>query len=316
MSFTKFNKNLKHTNEQKRIDNEKQTKRKYILNPNNKYITENDILSILKKCEIDPKIIDYRVNKLSTIQRAFIHKSYIKTEDILDEDKDEDEDVHREYEKNCIELQIVSNERLEFLGDSPVGCFVVTYLYHRYPNQNEGFLTRLKTKLVRTEALAKFCRYLELPQFLMISKHVEDMCNGRDNDRLLEDLFESFIGALYRDILNFEYVKSFENIGKAMNIISLIMKHIIEENVDFRELVCDNDNYKEVVQQNFQKKFGQYPKYTTTKINGVGTEKTYTVCILNPDDDTIILGMGEAKKKLDAEQLAAKETILWLKNNL
>jgi len=79
--------------------------------------------------------------------------------------------------------------------------FIVSqYLFHRYLKQDEGFLTKLKTKLVRTNMLAKFSLYIGLDKHILISKYVEDMCGGRTNECILEDTFEAFIGALYEDV--------------------------------------------------------------------------------------------------------------------
>merc|ERR1711935_614919 len=136
-------------------------------------------------------------SNIKIYQQSFFHKSYIKKENNLNNKGERVELV--ECPSDCLELQIESNERLEFLGDSILGSTVAGYLYERFPDENEGFMTRLRTKLVNGEMLGKLAKKIDLSGFMIISRHVEERCNGRDNLRILEDVFESFIGALYLD---------------------------------------------------------------------------------------------------------------------
>lgn len=156
-------------------------------NSSNKFITKQQIQTILEKGDINYEILDLEIYK-----NAFIHKSYQKkTVDENCEMVDKPDDV--------LDLQDVSNERLEYLGDAVINLIVAKYLYDRFPNEDEGFMTRLRTKVVNGESLANFARKLNFSEFLIISKHVEEKCNGRDNMRILEDAFESFFGAILLD---------------------------------------------------------------------------------------------------------------------
>ena len=76
---------------------------------------------------------------------------------------------------------------------------VVWYLFERFPTQDEGFKTKIKTKLVNTDSLAKIALYLGLDKHLILSQHVDDVCNGRNNKHILEDCFEAFMGSLFLD---------------------------------------------------------------------------------------------------------------------
>jgi len=76
---------------------------------------------------------------------------------------------------------------------------VVWYLYERFPLQDEGFKTKIKTKLVNTDSLARIALHLGFDKHLILSSHVDDMCAGRNNKHILEDSFEAFIGALFLD---------------------------------------------------------------------------------------------------------------------
>src|SRR5207253_10471206 len=92
-----------------------------------------------------------------------------------------------------------SSERLEYLGDSLCGASVGSYLYHRFPDEDEGFLTKLRTKLVCGTRLGEFAEKLGLQEFAIISRYVEQCNNGRRNFKILEDVFESLVGALFED---------------------------------------------------------------------------------------------------------------------
>ena len=159
-------------------------------NSNNKLITPEDVNKILFNCGIH-----FKINNIEPYLLAFSHKSYCKKNEI--EQKEEIEIA--EKPNDSIELMSESNERLEFLGDSIISSVIADYLYKRYTNQDEGFLTRLRTKLVNGTSLGNFAKLIGLTDFMLISRHVEERCNGRDNLRILEDCFESFIGAVYLD---------------------------------------------------------------------------------------------------------------------
>ena len=81
------------------------------------------------------KLINFTINDEKIYQQAFMHKS-------------------------ASQETLNSNERLEFIGDSVLGLIVTSYLYEKYPNENEGFLTRIRTKLVSGKALCKIAEYL------------------------------------------------------------------------------------------------------------------------------------------------------------
>ena len=126
-------------------------------NPNNTKLKEADLNLILKNFDINTF---YDIN---FYRRAFIHKSYItrKNENF--------ENGNINCPPECLPLQEESNERLEFLGDSILNLSVTTYVYDRYPDMNEGFLTNMRTKLVNGKMLA----YLASKQFSKTCSHFE-----------------------------------------------------------------------------------------------------------------------------------------------
>ena len=91
-----------------------------------------------------------------------------------------------------------SNERLEFIGDSVLNLIIAQYLYEKYPNENEGFLTRIRTKMVSGKTLSKIGAKLNFDQYIVMNE--KGMRNEwNKNPRLLEDAFEAVIGSLYID---------------------------------------------------------------------------------------------------------------------
>lgn len=269
------------------------------LNPwnlNNKLISKSEIESILGEFEID-----HTINNLSIYQQAFIHKSYvINTKNT------------REFEEkpnNCLDLQKKSNERLEYLGDAILSASIASYLYERFPNEQEGFLTRIRTKIVCGEMLGKLALKMGLNKYLVISKYVEEKCNGRKSVKILEDLFESLIGAIYLDFNNYDL--EFKNMDFystfGFQICQLFIINIIEKFVDFSDLILNDYNFKDKLIKYFQNKYKQFPQFKEILVEGTHNERQYTVCIM--DNDNNILAYGKNKTKKKAEQDAAKKAI-------
>ena len=156
----------------------KQIKRQ---NPHNKLITAKDLQDVFLSLGMDLK-----VNNIEIYRKAFVHRSYLKHK------------CKEPFEEDCIPLQDDCNESYEFLGDTILNSVVGSYLYERFPFENEGFLTKTRTKMVRGVTLGEISKRLNFGKWVIISQHVQAE-NGRENLRILEDLFESFIGAIYLD---------------------------------------------------------------------------------------------------------------------
>jgi dsRNA-specific ribonuclease len=195
-------------------------------NPKNKWVTEEDINSMLSEFGIEEKVRNIEHYKLS-----FIHKSYLKMENESEPDLESDE-----TDPDCIELQSESNERLEYLGDKIISATVGYYLYNRYPKEQEGFLTKIRTKIEERKGLARLSRKLKLSRFVLISKHVEEICDGRRNPKILEDIFESFIGAMFLD-----FGPNPDGIG--FSVCEKFLIRLLETYVDFSDLIYRDNNY-------------------------------------------------------------------------
>tara|TARA_B100000900_G_C20580708_1_gene717411 strand:- start:50 stop:853 length:804 start_codon:yes stop_codon:yes gene_type:complete len=249
-------------------------------NSKNIFITENDIQNILKSLNI----LNFKCNNLSLYQTSFIHKSYTNLRDYEEYDKPE----------GVMCLQNISYETLEFIGDAFLGNIIANYLYNRYfhnHDKDEGFLTKLKIRFVCGEQLAYLSKCMGFDKYVIISKHIEDNCNGRDNKNILEDIFESFIGALYQDTGDFKLVEKF--------IINVIEKYI-----DFSETILYDNNYKDQILRYLQHNYKIYPTYKTSKDEN---ENIY-ICRIYKGDGYIETGKGNSKKK--SEQDAARRALI------
>ena len=252
------------------------------LNTRNIKITKEDVNKILKSVEINKEI-----NEITKYQQAFTHKSYAK------ETNYSALDSLIQLKDNVVDFQENCNETLEFYGDSIICSVTVEYLFLRYPEFDEGMLTKLKTNIVSRDFLAKFARFYKFENFLLLSNHMENI-HGRDIDRLLEDCYEAFVGALSLD-LGYLSAKQF-------------IVESIESCVNFSELLFFNQNYKDRVLQYWQRQGWNFPKYIVECQLGPPTNRTFIVSIIKNYKDSngrwvkesMCKGMGSTKK--DAEQ--------------
>lgn len=247
----------------------------------NRVICHDELSKILKSYDV---LEPYR--NIDIYRQAFVHKSYCtrKNENFLNGNVN--------CPPNCLPLQEESNERLEFLGDSILGKVVGAYLFERYPDDNEGFLTKMRTKLVNGKMLAHLSQLVGLKPFILLSKQIEDG-EGRNSVNILEDAFEAFIAAIYLD---------FEEKGDEMARRWILS--VIESNLDFAELIRNNHNYKDIFLKYFQQNFNYVPKFFEMKVETFNNQKRYTVCIKDNKGNIICLGKGGNKK--EAENDAAK----------
>ena len=121
-------------------------------------------------------VLGYQFKDLELLNLAFVHRSYLN----------EYKDVK------------ISNERLEFLGDVVLGFVVSVELYSQFPDSDEGYLTKIRSKIVCEESFSYAARIFNLGKYLLLGKG-EDSFGGRDRNSILADTFEALFGALYLD---------------------------------------------------------------------------------------------------------------------
>jgi ribonuclease-3 len=201
--------------------------------------------------------------------------------------------THRSY-LNEAKQAVESNERLEFLGDSILSFVVSGYLYNTFPQYNEGKLTNLRALLVNTKSLATIAKNLNFGDHLRLSKGEEES-KGRQNQSLLADSYEAFIGALFLD-QGIEAVRQF--------IIDTLLPMVTE--LVQRKAFKDP---KSLLQEYIQSKKQNSPIYKVLHEEGPPHAKTFTVGVYAMDK---LLGEGIGKSKQEAEVNAAEAALVTL----
>jgi dsRNA-specific ribonuclease len=222
-------------------------------NEKNIEINDENINMLLERFNIF-----YKINNNELFKRAFIHRSYVKS-NLLELNL-----VKTPFK--CIELKQSSNERLEFLGDGVLECITKMYLYKRFPDADEGFMTEKKICLVKNDHIGKLAYKMGLNKWFIISKNAEEK-KIRSNYKKLGCLFEAFLGALFLDANqikiddNSNLFNNYFNVGPGFQICQLFIENIFEKLVDWTEILENDDNYKNIFQVKIQKEFKKTPEY-------------------------------------------------------
>ncbi|GMV41455.1 MAG: ribonuclease 3 [Myxococcales bacterium] len=181
------------------------------------------------------------------------------------------------------------NQRLEFLGDSVLGCVIAHLLCEHFAEEPEGMLTRYRALLVSEEGLAAVARELNLGPFMLLGRG-EELTGGSNKASLLADLYEALIGAVYLD-RGFEMART------------IIQRHFAARIAQIPRHSQQSD-FKTQLQELSQRRFQAVPTYRIVEERGPDHEKTFhaEVSITGVSCAT---GVGRTKK--DAEQEAARQ---------
>ncbi len=248
------------------------------------------------KLNRDLGLSQFKVQDLSVFQKACVHKSYVDRPDLWAEQSESGEPmVMAERPSNCLPLQEADNEELEFIGDSLLGCIVALYLRERYAGQGEGFFTRLRTRIVNNKMLGQLALKIGFSPYLIISRHVEDVCDGRRNLRILGSMLEAWIGALY--------LHEGGN-GKGFVAIQTFLIKLLETHVDFASLIAEDTNFKDQLLRWFQAQFHQPPRYKEVDVQGPPHDRIFTMGVLDLSGN--IIASSTARNKKVAEQEASR----------
>jgi ribonuclease III len=194
--------------------------------------------------------------------------------------------MHRSFLEQNTEFK-VSNERLEFLGDSVLSLSVAEYLFETFPEKDEGFLTKVRAKLVNRIALADAAEDINLLNFLLVSKNLSN--NFKNGSRtVIADALEALIGAIYLD----------NGLSAAKEFIERIL---IDPNSKDGEYLVD-ENFKSQLLEYAQANHMDNPIYTVVKEEGPQHNRIFTMKVSISD---VEYGRGKGKNKKSAEQSAA-----------
>ena len=223
------------------------------------------ITDFLKGIRIEPK-------DLGIYQTAFTHRSF------LNESKDTS----------------ISNERLEFLGDSILSYIISSHIYMLRPQDEEGELTNLRSYIIKTESLAKAAKELELGQLLRMSRG-EAASGGQDNTQLLANTFEALLGAIFLDA-GIEGATKFIH----QTLLPLFAAELISG---------PPKDAKSQLQEVAQEKAKLSPRYRVLKTSGPDHAKKFMVGVYLNNKE---VGKGQGSSKQQAEEEAAKQALTQL----
>ena len=200
--------------------------------------------------------------------------------------------THRSYLNENPDLALEDNQRLEFLGDAVLDFITGVWLYHHFPEFQEGRLTSLRAALVCTPALAKFARQIELGRYLRLGKG-EDENGGRERDANLCDAFEALVGALCLD--------------NGLQAVEELLHPLLKDETE-RVLTADSDrDPKSRFQEWSQAERGITPHYRTLKASGPDHARTFVVAVYVGDD---VYGKGQGSSKQSAARAAAEMALI------
>lgn len=182
-------------------------------------------------------------------------------------------------------------ERLEFLGDAVLELSVSDYLFNNYDLQ-EGELTKIRASYVCENALFEYSHHLKLSRYIKVG-HGEENSGGRYKKVIMADIFESLMGAIYLD-LGFDVAKRV--------ILDIIVPYIVDPNIIFFS------DYKTALQEYVQTEKRSLV-YNVIEESGPSHSKFYKVEVRVDD---ILFGTGEGTSKKEAEQEAARDSLLKL----
>ena len=212
--------------------------------------------------------LGYRFSNITLLQNALTHSSYAN------------ERWHN---------SLLSNERLEFLGDSVLGMLVAEYLYRSFPDRTEGELTRMRADMVCEKTLADVANAIGLGDHLLLG-HGEDRLGGRTRDSILADAVESIIAASFLD-------------GGLSAALGIVRRFIL---VKVPVTKLHDVDYKTQLQELVQQKKNQVLSYALVGQSGPDHDKQFDVEVsLNG----AIVGYGRGSSKKRAEQDAARAAI-------
>ena len=218
------------------------------------------------------KAIGYQFRDIQLLQNALTHSSYAN------------ERWHN---------SLLSNERLEFLGDSVLGMLVADYLYRTFPNRPEGELTRMRADMVCEQTLAAAANKIGIGEHLMLG-HGEERLGGRTRASILADAVESVIAAAFLD-------------GGMKAAADIITRFVL---CDVPVTKLHNVDYKTSLQELVQQKKNQTLCYRLVGESGPDHDKQFTAQVLL-NDQVVGEGIGSSKKR--AEQDAARVALENLK---
>jgi ribonuclease-3 len=218
-----------------------------------------------------------------TIGYTFVNKSLLKT--ALTHSSFANEQRSHGKKTKC-----EHNERLEFLGDSVLSLITSEYIYERFKDSPEGYLSKIRASIVCSKSLADLAKKISLGEYLFLGKGEEE--SGRTNGKILENAFEALLASIYLDSNG-----SKETVAKFL--LPLVTDEI--EEASKNEI---NRDYKTALQQFVQANGKEKISYVSVDEYGPDHAKVF---VMEVRINSNVVGKGTGSSKREAEQFAAKE---------
>ena len=239
----------------------------------NNWYNITDFINI-KKLQSFEKIIGCKIYNPKYYLKALTHRSFLEVNENVDS----------------------SNERLEYLGDAVIDLVVGKYLFNKFPDKDEGYLTKTRSMLVNKSALFDAAKRINLDEYLLVSENFTRALPNSSKS-VLSDGFEAIVGAIFKD--------------KGLNKTEkFLMKTLLEPSFEITDYLKDN-NYKSQLLEYVQKKHIENLEYVVINEEGPQHKKLFTVQVKVNNE---IWGTGEGKNKKSAEQVAAENALRRIKN--
>ena len=220
------------------------------------------------------KDINYDFHNKKLLEEAMTHKSYAAESSLL-----------------------YDNQRLEFLGDAVLQIIITEYLYIRYPQEQEGKLTKMRSALARQGAFANLAKYLNLHEYIRMGKG-EIKAGGTMRDSTLCDAFEALAGAVYLD----------NGLESVVNMMMPILKKVYPEPIDLLFNMNPKGALQEYTQQHSKT---DIPEYIIEDKEGPDHDCIYNVSVSIRGK---IIGHGTGKSRKSSEMNAAENALKALKS--
>ncbi len=190
---------------------------------------------------------------------------------------------------------LINNERLEFLGDAALNLVISDYLYKQYEQEQEGFLTKQRSAIVKRESLNAISQYFGLNKLLIAEKSVKN----QNDTHIMGSAFEALIGAIYLD-MGFEVCRSF------------IVDKVISAYRELEESIAETHNYKSLLFEWCQHRHLDLEFKLIEELKADNNKKIFTTQVFI-DQKPYATGKGKSKK--ESHQEAARLSLSILENN-
>lgn len=278
-------------------------------NKANKPISSNWVQNLLKRYGVYQNI-----NSLALYQQAFIHTSY--TVPYVKEVCVRDNVNIKPNPDGCMLLAEESYERMEFLGDTIIDAIIGNYVFTRFRECREGFLSTMKKQLVSRWTLGYLAEKCGFGEYMVISKTLDDKQSGRADIKRLCDVFEAFIAAIYLDFNQEKhgFLASFMS-GPGFQVAEKFIINLIEHDetyLDMTALITDDGNYKIKLRNYYRRTRQTELIYTLIEPTDPDNDDLWKCSVVTKRNKDEKLGSGSGITKKDAEYDCARNVLISL----